>query len=63
MKKVKKQIKQWIMDQGWSTVEPNQIMIRFPRIDPTTIMDIYNNVLSCQWEKIAYGEEEADNNN
>ncbi len=60
MKKVKKQIKQWIMDQGWSTVEPNQIMTRFPRIDTTTIMDIYNNVLSCQWEKIEYGE--IDNN-
>lgn len=61
MKKVKKQIKQWIMDQGWSTVQPNQIMMRFPRIDRNTIMDIYNNVLSCQWEKIVYGEEEGNN--
>ena len=62
MKKVKKQIKQWIMDQGWSTVQPNQIMTRFPRIDHNTIMDIYNNVLSCQWEKIVYGEDGKNNN-
>ena len=61
MKKIKKHIENWIMEQGWSTVQPNQIMTRFPRIDPNTIMDIYNNVLSCQWEKIVYGEDGNNN--
>lgn len=61
MKKIKKQIENWIMEQGWSTVEPHQVMERFPRIDPDKIMGIYNNVLSCQWEKIVYGEDGNNN--